>query len=178
MTDTERPPVSDWATDFDHTDPAYAAAATEIWDELRGSCPVAHTERFGGAWLPLRHDDVAEIAHDTERFSSEGVIVSFWKPEGIAPVGYAPPITSDPPFHAIARRLLLPAFSPREIAKWEPAARETCNELIDELLADGADVVDAAEQYAQHIPVRVIADMLGLPKGDGDKFRMFIVCVP
>jgi cytochrome P450 len=35
-------------------------------------------------------------------------------------------------------------------------------------------VVDAAEEYAQHIPVRVIADMLGLPEEDADVFRGFV----
>ena len=174
MPDTDQTPIEDWATDFDHTHPDYAARAPEIWDELRETCPVAHTERFGGTWLPVRHADVAAIAHDSKHFSSEGVIVNFWKPEGLAPIGYAPPITSDPPFHATARRLLLPAFSPKEMAQWEPSARESCRELLDEILATGADVVDAAEQYAQHIPVRVIADMLGVPREDGDKFRRFI----
>lgn len=174
MTDVQKPPVEDWATDFDHTHPDYAANAPEIWEELREKCPVAHTNRFGGAWYPVRHADVAAIAHDTENFSSESVIVSDFKPEGMAPAGFAPPITSDPPFHGPSRRILLPAFSPKEIARWEPTARETCNELIDALLADGADVVDAATQYTQHIPVRVIAEMLGVPKEDGDKFRVFI----
>jgi len=165
--------MQDWATDFDHTHPDYAARATEIWDDLRGRCPVAHSDRFGGVWLPTRHADVAAIAHDTEHFSSEGVIVSPWKPEGLAPAGYAPPITSDPPFHAIARRLLLPAFSPASIARWESSARQSCQELLAELTASG-DVVDAAAQYTQHVPVRVIADMLGVPRSDGDKFRGFI----
>ena len=174
MTDTERAPVQDWATDFDHTHPDYAANAPAIWDDLRARCPVAHTDRFEGAWLPTRHADVAQIAHDTDHFSSEGVVVTMWKPEGIAPIGYAPPITSDPPFHAIARRLLLPAFSPKVIARWEPEARAACRELLDDLLAGGGDIVDAATQYAQHLPVRVIAEMLGVPKEDGDKFRMFI----
>ena len=174
MTDVQKPPVQDWATDFDHTHPDYAAQAPEIWEELREKCPVAHTGRFGGAWFPVRHEDVASIAHDTEHFSSESVIVSDFKPEGMAPAGFAPPITSDPPFHGPSRRILLPAFSPKEIARWEPTARETCNELIDELLASGTDVVDAATQYTQHIPVRVIAEMLGVPKEDGDKFRVFI----
>ena len=172
--ETDLTPPADWATDFDHTHPDYAAKAPEIWDELREKCPVAHTERFGGTWLPVRHADVAAIAHDSEHFSSEGVIVNFWKPEGIAPMGYAPPITSDPPFHAIARRLLLPAFSPKEMEKWEPATRAACRALLDDIVGSGADVVDAAEQYAQHIPVRVIAEMLGLPAEDGDKFREFI----
>src|SRR3954471_16965384 len=161
----------DWATAFDHTDPAYAQNAPAIWDDLRGRCPVAHTDKFGGTWLPTRHADVAAIAHDTEHFSSEGIIVNPWKPEGIAPVGYAPPITSDPPFHAEARRLLLPAFAPKEMAKWEPATRAACKDLIDAILADdNNEVVDAAVQYAQDIPVRVIAKMLGVPEADGDRF--------
>ena len=38
----------------------------------------------------------------------------------------------------------------------------------------GRDVVDAAEEYAQHIPVRVIAHMLGFPQEDADTFRGFV----
>ncbi|QGG95400.1 cytochrome P450 [Actinomarinicola tropica] len=174
MTDTARPPVDDWATDFDHTTSEYAQNAPEIWADLRSRCPVAHSERFGGTWLPVRHEDVVAVARDTEHFSSEGVIVNDYKPVDLAPIGYAPPITSDPPFHQAARRLLLPAFAPKEIDRWEETARATCRELLDELLADGRDVVDAAVEYTQHIPVRVIADMLGVPREDGDKFRTFI----
>ena len=174
MADVAPPPARDWATEFDHTKEDYAAAAPEIWDELRQRCPVAHSDAHGGVWLPTRHEDVSAVARDTDHFSSESVVVSKFKPHGLAPMGFAPPITSDPPFHAEARRLLLPAFAPREIERWEPATRDTCNELIDELLADGSDVVDAAAGYAQHIPVRVIAEMLGLPREDGDRFRLFI----
>jgi len=172
-----RPPVSDWSTDFDHTHPDYAAAAPEIWEDLRGQCPVAHTDRFGGAWLPVRHADVSAIAHDTEHFSSEFVIVNDFKPDGSTrPRGFAPPITSDPPFHQESRRILLPAFSPKEIDKWEPATRKVCVELLDKIAEKVAagEPVDAAVDYTQHIPVRVIAEMLGLPEEDGDKFRGFI----
>ena len=176
MTDLQSPPARDWATEFDHTKEDYAADAPAVWDDLRGRCPVAHSDAHGGVWLPTKHADIAAIAHDTEHFSSEGVIVNVFKPEGIAPRGYAPPITADPPFHAGSRRLLLPAFSPRAIDALEDGARANCRELLDELLADAGpgDIVDAARAYAQHIPVRVIADMLGLPKEDGDQFRMFI----
>lgn len=177
MTDVAASPTTrDWATEFDHTKDDYAAAAPAVWDELRTSCPVAHSDAHGGVWLPTRHADVSAVANDTHRFSSEGVIVNVWKPEGLAPAGYAPPITSDPPFHADARRILLPAFAPKQVARWEDATRATCNELIDEILAEpGPDgVIDAATRYAQHIPVRVIAEMLGLPREDGDRFRTFI----
>ena len=166
----------DWATDFDHTAADYAADAPAIWDELRSTCPVAHTDRFGGAWLPTRHADVAAIAHDTEHFTSRGVIVSDFRPDAMAPVGYAPPITSDPPFHEVARRLLLPAFAPKALRPIEEVTRRCCRELLDEIAAkvERGEPVDAAVDYAQHIPVRVIAHMLGVPTTDGDKFRMFI----
>ncbi|MFM8867709.1 MAG: cytochrome P450 [Ilumatobacteraceae bacterium] len=170
---TEVAPVSSWETDFDHAHPDYNANAHEIWDQLRGKCPVAHTERYGGTWLPVTHADVSAIARDTEHFSSELVIVANRPPEDerimTKPIGPAPPITSDPPFHQHARRVLLPAFSPQEINPWEDEVRRYCNEMIDSM--GDADVVDAAVQYAQHIPVNVIARMIGLPLEDSDYFR-------
>ena len=41
-------PVSDWATDFSHLEPEWAADPYPIQDDLRQRCPIAHTERFGG----------------------------------------------------------------------------------------------------------------------------------
>jgi len=166
-------PAQNWQTDWDHADPAYNQQAHQIWDDLRETCPVAHTDRYGGAWLPVRHEDISAIARDTDHFSSEGAVLANKPPReewiSTAPIGGAPPITSDPPFHADARRLLLPAFSPQVIAEWDPEIRRLCNELIDNL--EGLDVVDAAVQYAQNIPVYVIARMLGLPLEDSDYFR-------
>lgn len=166
-------PVHDWATDFDHTDDSWAADPYPIWDELRQKCPVAHSDRYGGVWLPTRHDDVAAIAYDTENFTSRSIVVTEHRPPAeLAPRGIAPPISSDPPFHHGARRLLLPAFAPKAIDRLEASTRAYCQELIAAL--DGHDVVDAAEQYAQHIPVRVIATMLGFPQEDADTFRGFV----
>ena len=171
-------PVTDWATDIDHADPSYNPHAPEIWAELRGSgCPVAHTDRYGGMWAPITAELVREVAYDTEHFSSQGVVVSELKPEEPAPIGGAPPITSDPPFHAFARRLLLPAFAPRPIQDLEPATRQLCRDLLDgiagRLDADGG-LSDAALDYAQNIPPAVIARMLGLPPEDDELFRGFI----
>ena len=49
-----RPPVTDWSTDFDHLDPQWLADPYPIWARLRESCPIAHTERFMGVYLPTR----------------------------------------------------------------------------------------------------------------------------
>jgi cytochrome P450 len=166
-------PVADWATDFSHLEPEWAADPYPIQDDLRERCPIAHTGRFGGGWLPVRYEDVAAIAYDTENFSSRSIIMSnFRPPRDIAPIGGSPPISSDPPFHHDARKLLLPAFTKTAIARLEPATRAFCHSLIDQF--GDAETVDAARDYAQHIPVRVIADMLGFPPEDGPQFREFV----
>ena len=90
------PPVDDWATDFDHTDDAWAANPFPIWDELRQTCPVAHSDRYAGVWLPTRHDDISSIAYDTENFTSRSIIVTEYRPPDFSPQGIAPPISSDP----------------------------------------------------------------------------------
>ena len=170
-------PVSDWATDIDHADPNYNPNAPEIWKDLRDSgCPIAHTDRYGGMWAPITHELVNEVAYDTENFTSRGVVVNTGRPDIPPPVGFAPPITSDPPFHKIARRLLLPPFAPKKIEPWEPEIRRLCNKLLDRIgnIEPGETVIDAALQYAQHIPVNVIGRMLGFPEEDEDLFREFV----
>lgn len=176
MTGSIYGPVTDWATDFDHADPEYNRRAHEIWDDLRARCPVAHSDRYGSTWLPLTHELVSEIAYDTDHFSSNGVVVNTLRPDVPPPIGPAPPITSDPPFHRDARRLLLPPFAPKQIEPWADEVRKLCRQRLDDMgpIAAGETVVDAAVQYAQHIPVNVIARMLGFPLADDDLFREFV----
>ena len=164
-----RRPVEDWAVDFDHFDPQWTDNPYPIWDDLRSRCPVATSQRFeDGAYFPTRYDDVSEIAYDSEHFSSRRVIVREHK----LPLMPGPPITCDPPEHSPARKLLLPVFAPKEIAKLEHRTRAICRSLLD-AIGDAAEC-DGALDYAQHIPVRVIAHMLGVPEQDGDHFRSWI----
>ncbi len=166
---TERPTVTDWATDFDHANSRWIEDPFPIWQELRQSCPIAHTARYGGVYLPTRYEDVRAIAYDTDNFSSRRVIIRENPPNVPLP---SPPITSDPPHHRPARMLLLPAFTPKVIDKLIPGTRRICRDLLAPLA--GRAHVDAAVDYAQHIPVKVIAHMLGIPENEGDRFRDWI----
>jgi cytochrome P450 len=165
---SQRPPVKDWATDFDHLDAAWVNDPFPIWDDMRKRCPIAHTERFMGVYFPSRYEDVRAVAYDSEHFSSRRIIVRETPPPRIP----APPITSDPPEHRPARMVLLPPFTPDAMKKLEPRARALANELIDKFVKRGS--ADAAVEYAQEIPVRLIAHMLGLPEADGDRYRRWI----
>ena len=121
-------PVSDWATDFSHMEPEWSADPYPIQDDLRQHCPIARTNRFGGGWLLTRYEDVAAIAYDTEHFSSRSTVMgNFRPPVEIAPTGGSPPISSDPPFHHDARKLLLPAFTKTAVSRLEPATKVFCH---------------------------------------------------
>lgn len=168
---SERPPVLDFATDWDHTDPEWVADPYPIWEDLRQRCPVAHTDRFGGAWFPATHAGVSAVAKDTENFTSRDVIIADGRPteEDLpSPIGVAPPITSDPPFHAIARKLILPAFAPGVVNAMEPQIRELCNAYLDDVI--GEEIVNGSLSYAKKIPPGVIRHMLGFPEEDTEKF--------
>src|SRR5207244_8231827 len=124
------PPVTASAQEYAHTDPRGSEHPFPLWDALRAECPVVHTKRFLGCYLPTTYQAVKEIAYDTEHFSSRRVIVRDVQPEVTR--NAAPPITSDPPEHKPAKQLLLPPFTPDAMKKLEPRVRAICNELIEE----------------------------------------------
>lgn len=163
------PPVQDWATDWDHLDPRWKDNPYPIYEELRARCPIAHTDRYLGAYLPVNYADVRAIAQDTTSFSSRRVVVRNVRPEKLIP---SPPITTDPPRHKALKQLLLPPFTAAAMEELEPQARTICNELIDKFVYAGE--VDAAQAYTRHIPVKVIAHMLGVPDSDSDLFIRWI----
>jgi cytochrome P450 len=168
-------PVSEWGSDFDVLDAQYVEDPFGIWDQLRTTCPIAHTDRRGSTWLPTRYEDVTAIAHDIEHFSSLEVAVIPFEgeepEEPVLPYGL-PPISADPPLHTWTRRLLLPWFSHKRVEGYEAMTRSLCSGLIDGFIADGH--ADAAADYAQQIPVRVIAHILGVSPDLSDTFTGWV----
>lgn len=167
----------DPTTDYDIFDPEYVLNPFPTIDEIRESdCPVAHTERWGGSWMPTRYADIVAAAQEHDVFTSRQVLVT-GPPDGQAPEGAyagvaAPPISSDPPEHHWHRRMILPFFAPQAVAKYEPITRNLCHSLIDEFIDRGE--ADSAADYAQQIPVRVIATMLGVPTDMSDTFTGWV----
>ena len=169
------PPVEHWDTDFDVLGSEYVADPFTIWDGLRSTCPIAHTERRGSTWLPTRYDDVVELAHDIEHFSSQKIAVipvEGGPPDDPVLLYGLPPISADPPLHTWTRRLLLPWFSHRRVETYEPMTRDLCAGLIEGFVHEGT--ADAAGDYAQQIPVRVIARILGVPSSLSDTFTGWV----
>jgi hypothetical protein len=114
---------------YDIFDPQYLLDPFPTIDEIRESgCPIAHTERWGGSWMPTRYADIVAIAQEHDVFTSRQILVT-GPPDGQVPEGAyagvaAPPISSDPPEHHWHRRLILPFFAPQAVAKYEPITRD------------------------------------------------------
>lgn len=164
-----RPPVADWKTDFDHLDPQWVNDPYPIWDKLRKECPIAHTERYTGAYLPTRYEDIRAIAYDTDNFTSARVSL---RVERAVPAVPNPPLTLDPPDHRPSRMMVLPLFTPQAIKAYEPEITSICDRLIDRFADRGH--CDAAVEYAQEITARVMARFFGVPEDIGPQFRTWI----
>ena len=158
----------DWTTDYDLFDPAFVKDPYPIWSELRGKCPIAHSDRWGGSWMTTRYEDMFAIAQDVQHFSNHDPQVV---PRPKDSPG-APPITTDPPEHTWSRRLLLPYFSIRAIEKWVPLTRERCRSLLDSFADKGE--ADAAADYAQQVPGYVVSAILGVPQQMADTFNLWV----
>ena len=177
MTDApETCPVHDWASDYDIFDPDYVRDPAPVWDDLRERCPIAHTTRWGGSWLPTRYEDLQQMVKMVPALSSRSSVVVPPPPELreilVAEAkkygSESPPITADPPEHMPFRRLILPFFSPHAVEERIPYTRALCNSLIDGFIETGR--ADAAADYAQQITPRVIAHVLGIDPGRADDF--------
>ena len=166
-------PVTDWTTDYDIRDEAYIEDPVPIWAEMREKCPIAHTDRLGGSWNPTRFDDLREMAKMIPELSSRQPLVMPPAPNAPELSRYeqmiaAAPITADPPIQTWTRRMLLPAFAPRAVASHQAYTEALCHELIDGFIETGQ--CDAAVQYSQQIPPRVIAHLIGVDPGMADQF--------
>jgi cytochrome P450 len=78
-------------------------------------------------------------------------------------------VTADPPVHTRYRSLVDKIFTPSFVKKLEPYVTDLCNSLIDAFIGQGT--VDLQTEYCLKVPMFIIADQLGVPREDWEKFR-------
>jgi cytochrome P450 len=124
------------------------------YERLRASAPACR-DPASGLWLVLDHEGVKRALSDPATFSSR------YGPDWM--------IFADPPRHTKLRALVSKAFTPRSVAALEPRVRELCRELLDR--AAGREEIDLVSDFSAPLPMRVIAEMLGIPAGDRPRFQ-------
>jgi cytochrome P450 len=138
----------------------------EVLTRLRAESPVArHLERGGpGFWAVTRHADIVRISKDPETFSSaRGTNISD-PPAADLPLIQAILINMDPPQHVKFRRIVRAGFTPNRVQKLEPHVRAIARSIVDEVAHKGE--CDFVADVAAELPLRVIAEMLGVPEAD------------
>uniref|UniRef100_UPI0021C1FE2E cytochrome P450 n=1 Tax=Frankia gtarii TaxID=2950102 RepID=UPI0021C1FE2E len=152
---TVQPEATGESTGIDHHSPYFREHNYEIYENLRGKCPVAHSDAWGGFWMFLDHQDVYNAEQDTDLYSSamEKGIPLAGNPDPLIP------IDTDPPYLQQYRKIVLPWFSPAAAKRLESTFRRIATEQIDEFIETGeADIV---RQLTTPLPARWILQMLG-----------------
>lgn len=148
--------------------------AYEVYAQMREDQPIHLISHRGGArtWLVTRYDDVRAIFKDA-RFTKNF--------QRVAGAEYAAQLTDvdrfmvsnlltlDPPDHTRLRALVQKAFSPRLIRAMRPRIQATADNLLD-AVAERQEMELIAD-YAFPLPLQVIAELLGIPASDKEKFR-------
>jgi cytochrome P450 len=151
--------------DYDPYSRAQREDPHPLYRELRRSCPVYHNEPMD-FWALFRFADVREASRDWRTFTSTSG--SFLEEELEAMREFMPPEGKfqdmDPPRSAELRRLVRDRFAAGTISKDEPWIRTIVTELIDQFVDRGS--ADLATEFAEPLPVRVISDMLGIPRSE------------
>ncbi len=78
-------------------------------------------------------------------------------------------LNMDPPDHTRLRALVHKAFTPRAVDNLKPRIAQIATDLLDALPEHGE--IDLLAAYGFPLPITVIAEMLGVPARDRDKFR-------
>lgn len=140
----EPSPPDDW----DPRSPAVLQDQLAAYDEMRGRCPVAHSEYLG--WSLFRHADVLQVVQNHETFSN-AVSTHLNVPGGM-----------DPPEHTVYRQMVDRYFTDDLVDAFEPECRRVVTELLGRLPRDGSpwDVADLSEQVA----LRTQSAYLGWPE--------------
>ena len=134
---------------------------------LREKDPV-HRSKLIGGWVVSRYSDVDAVLRDHRRFGKNDV-----DDEGrpVAPTDgeVRSMLYLDPPDHTRLRSLVSKAFTPRSIEAMRLHIEQTVDGLLDEV--ENSESFDVIETLAHPLPVIVIAEMLGVPTEDREKFK-------
>lgn len=156
MTDTLKPPAdrpdpSDPGP-IDINDGHFYDDPWQTYAWLRANDPV-HWDDKNQLWVISRYEDVAYISRTTDIYCSKHGV----RPKVAAPMSI---ISMDDPEHTRQRRLINKGFTPRQVKRMAPHIRDLTNEIIDEIKGRGE--VDFVEDFAIHVPLIVIAELMGL----------------
>jgi cytochrome P450 len=176
--------MTDWTTIDFFTDQSLVEDPYPYFDELRSAAPVLLLPHLGVVAV-TGYDEANEVYRDLDTFSSCNSVVG---PYATFPVPLEGDdvsetidryrdqlpmsehmVTMDPPMHTRERALLMRLMTPRRLKENEAFISELADQQLDEFLADGH--CEFIRAYTQPFAMLVVADLLGVPESDHERFR-------
>ncbi|MEC2916223.1 cytochrome P450 [Bacillus cereus] len=152
--------------------------AYEIYKESRKKQPILFVNQveIGKEWLITRYEDALPLLKDnrlkkgwTNVFSQDikNMYLSVDNSDHLT----THMLNSDPPNHSRLRSLVQKAFTPKMIAQLDKRIEKIADDLISDIERKGT--LNLVDDYSFPLPIIVISEMLGIPKEDQAKFRIW-----
>ncbi len=162
---------------FDPSSPDFRADPYPTYARMRREDPVHWCPLGNGFYAVSRYEDVAALLRDPRlgmgdfgeakdaefRFGPAGKTVKTWM------------LLKDPPDHTRLRRLVSQAFTPRAVERMRPRIEQAVGDLLARPIERGS--IDVVADLAFPLPVYVIAEMLGVPVADRERFHVWTQAV-
>lgn len=151
--------------ELDPLEPETFTSAHATLRELRGRCPVVHSETWGGFWAVLRHAEVTDILRRPDTFvtSVQNVVPK------VAFTGRRPPLHLDPPEHTPYRQVINQFFTAEQVRRFEPTVQRITAELLTPFVHAGGG--DFCDEFTHRFPGHVFAEFFHLPVELGMEIR-------
>lgn len=152
--------------------------AYEIYKESRKMQPILFVNEveIGKEWLITRYEDALPLLKDNRLKKDMANVFSQDTKNMYLSVDNSDHLTthmlnSDPPNHSRLRSLVQKAFTPKMITQLDGRIQRIADDLISEIERKGT--LNLVNGYSFPLPIIVISDMLGIPKEDQAKFRIW-----
>ena len=131
-------------------------------------------------WFVTRYDDVVTVLTDNERFVVDAKLALTEDELRAMDEASTLPnddrantnlLTMDGEDHRRVRQLVAKAFTPRMVERLRPRVQEIADDLVDRVAAEGR--MELVDDFAFPLPIIVIAELLGIPAEDRDRFRVW-----
>jgi cytochrome P450 len=148
--------VRELPDDFDPLATDDPAEVHAMYRDLRGRCPVAHSNSYGGFWALTSYEDVRAAALDDARYISSVRAVVPSDPRGLR----RPPLNYDAPAHTPYRHALDRTLGRARLERLRPKLREHARRELQPLLERGRG--DIAQEFGARFPAWVTTEWLNL----------------
>ena len=167
------------ATKYDLYGDEFRSATYETFTRMRAEDPVCLLPSTDGKrmlWFVSRYDDVVAMLLDAERFVRDPTLAlgadelaAHDKGADVFRFVDTHMLNREGDEHRRLRRLVSRTFTPRVVERLRPRIQEIADTLLDAV--EPRREMDLVEEFAFPLPITVIAELLGIPVSDRDRFR-------